>query len=96
MPARLPRAVPQKLGSSAEGLLLCDFFPELLKGGVVGRIRRQLTDLKPGRLLGEAGSGLRARGILLTILNEDNGLGGLLQHLCEQGNRGGGVETACP
>ena len=75
------------------GLLLFDLLPELFNWIVVRRIGRQLDDLQPCCLLGEEGLRLSAGVILRPILNEDNGLGGLLQNAREKGNVGSGVEA---
>ena len=75
-------------------LLLFNLLPELLNRVIVWRIRRQLADLKPRRLLGKESFGLRACVIFRPILNQDNGLSGVLQHPCEKGNLGGGIEAA--
>ena len=62
------------------GLLLFDLLPQLLNRVVVRRIGRQLEDLQPCGLLGEEGFGLGAGVIPRPILNQDDGLRGLLQH----------------
>ena len=68
--------------------------PELLDRIVIRRVARQLEDLKPCGLLGEESFGLGAGVILRAILNQDDGLRGVLQHPCEKGNVGCGVEAA--
>ena len=75
-------------------ILLFDLLPQLLNGVVVRRIRRQLEDLQPCRLLGKEGLGLGARVILCPILNQNNVLRGLREHPREKGNIGSRVEAA--
>src|SRR5882672_12470366 len=76
------------------GVVLLDLLPKFLNRVVVRRIGRELKDLQPCRLLGEKGFGLSAGVILRPILNQHDGVCGLLQYTCEKGNVGGGVEAA--